>query len=297
MCGVCLELATFLFLKEEVKNKKLYKEVELPLCYNYAQETSFLKDLLQKIKAEIRVEKSHFSKKFLYETAILHVFCVRVIEDVFLQKKVDYFVFDDKSLSLYFSKIGSRFERFQKALPWLKFWKPLYEKDTFSNLKILENFFSNAEIEKYAEKALNFYLRKFTYKLNSKPQCSKIKTILKNKIHFLYPIFHCSLIYLAEVKKNFDILQKVACCNPYCILDFYGLDLWLRRKAIFYLIDLKGIKVIPELIDKNCEVKYIYFYCLKNPSKMEIIDQMIRKRLSKEIVEEWQEIKELKLGG
>jgi len=30
---------------------------------------------------------------------------------------------------------------------------------------------------------------------------------------------------------------------------------------------------------------------------MEIIDQMIRKRLSKEIVEEWQEIKELKLGG
>ena len=114
---------------------------------------------------------------------------------------------------------------------------------------------------------------------------------LSAELNFLYFVFHCSLIYLAEVVRDVNMLQKIAYSNPW-ILDFYGFDLWLRRKAIFYLINIKGIELIPELVNNGCEVKYIYFYCLKQPSesKKKKIDKIIREKMSEEIVKEWSDL-------
>ncbi|WP_457572187.1 hypothetical protein [Desulfovulcanus sp.] len=295
MCGVCHENIVFsYFLKDEINNNIDYKKI---IIYtNYAQETLLLKELLLYIQASR--DKSDIMM-------ILPTYCVRVIEDIFLQKQVDYFLFDKEILSSYFSELQPRFESFQKKISWLRFWKPLYEKESFSNLKILESFFSSSEMKNYAENALNYYLQRFTgkpeieephdygvaYEEGEEPEDVKryreYYGTLNDELYFLYPVFHCALIYLAEVKRDVNMLEKIAYCNPICILDFYGLDLWLRRKAIFYLIDIKGIEAIPELLNNGCEVKYAYFYCIKNEPMKEKIDQLIRENMSRNIVQEW----------
>ena len=293
MCGVCHENIVFMFIKNEIKNNKLCGDIII-YC-NHAQETSFLKEILQSIN----------EKDYLLE--LVPVFCIRAMQDIFSQKPVNYFIFDEEILSSHFSKMQLNFENYQKKFPWLKFWKPLYEKESFSSLKVLENFFSSSEMKNYAPKALNYYLQRFTgqpeieepveygtyYEEGEEPEdvrrYREYYDALNAELHFLYPVFHCSLIYLAEVVRDVNMLQKIAYCNPICILDFYGLDLWLRRKAIFYLIDIKGIEFIPELVNNGCEIKYIYFYCLKqaSESKKEKIDQIIREKMSEEIVKEW----------
>jgi len=283
MCGVCLENIVFMYIKDEMKNKKLCKDIVI--YSNYAQETSFLKELLNYLNKNSDV------------LDVLPIFCMRAIEDTLSHKQIDYFIFDEEILSSYFSKMQLDFENFQKKLPWMKFWKPLYEKESFSSLKVIKNFLSSSKIKDYAKTALNYYLQRFTVPpeiedpLEYREYYMNRYHALSAELNFLYFVFHCSLIYLAEVVRDVNMLQKIAYSNPW-ILDFYGFDLWLRRKAIFYLIDIKGIELIPELVNNGCEVKYIYFYCLKQPSesKKKKIDKIIREKMSEEIVKEWSDL-------
>ena len=137
MCGVCLENIVFMYIKDEMKNKKLCKDIVI--YSNYAQETSFLKELLNYLNKNSDV------------LDVLPIFCMRAIEDTLSHKQIDYFIFDEEILSSYFSKIQLDFENFQKKLPWMKFWKPLYEKESFSSLKVIKNFLSSSKIKDYAK--------------------------------------------------------------------------------------------------------------------------------------------------
>ena len=57
----------------------------------------------------------------------------------------------------------------------------------------------------------------------------------------------------SRIVRDVNMLQKIAYSKPWT-LDFYDFDLWLRRKAIFYLTGIKGIELIPELVNNGCEV-------------------------------------------
>ncbi len=307
MCGICVEGAVIGYFEYELKNNKL-PPLDNFLCFNYAQETKFLKELLLSIKNNDLISE------------IWPVIWSRVLEDVLLPNKIDYLVWDEGVLSRCFEKNKKAFLTYQEKSSWLKKWTPLYQKESALDSKMLKDFFSEEEVKELAQIALDYYLQKFTGEPEIEEpsdygvideedregedvnRYEEYKEGLRDELYVLFPVFYSSLVYLAKFKYHFSMLEDIVLCSPICLIDFYGLDLWLKRRAMCSLIDIKGTEIVPVLINNLCKVdgnylensfylRHVYLYCLKNPSQKEKIDKLIKEKLDKIVINEWINVK------
>jgi hypothetical protein len=71
-----------------------------------------------------------------------------------------------------------------------------------------------------------------------------------------------SFLYLAKYKTDAEIIKKIALNNPYCVPEFDGYDLWLRRKALIVCIKKYGIQFITENYTQ-IELDLVYYVLLR----------------------------------
>jgi hypothetical protein len=80
--------------------------------------------------------------------------------------------------------------------------------------------------------------------------------------HASFPTVYFSFLYLAKYKTGAEIIKKIALNNPYCVPEFDGYDLWLRRKALIVCVKKYGIQFITDNYNQ-IELDLVYYVLLR----------------------------------
>jgi len=80
--------------------------------------------------------------------------------------------------------------------------------------------------------------------------------------HASFPTVYFSFLYLAKYKTDAEIMKKIALNNPHCVPEFYGYDLWLRRKALIVCVKKYGIQFITDNY-RQIELDLVYYVLLR----------------------------------
>lgn len=152
----------------------------------------------------------------------------------------------------------------------------------YQDIDVWNEFVNNEEyVTKSAEKTLSSYYNWWLIGDNE----SGIKSIISKQgkdrvlggmhnssiFQTFFPAIYFAFLYLAKYKTDAAIIKKIALNNPYCMPEFEGYDLWLRRKALIICIKKYGIQFITENYNQ-IELDLVYHVLLRTrQSKKELI--------------------------
>lgn len=261
MCGYCIQSEYVLPI---VENEIFIDQIILEranlaglLSSLYLQESKSLPVAINKIKHIRRV--ANFKEIIfcrIWEMLMVHPSNVvyQILNDHFSSTEINEFL----------EKLRLNSDELSAALSNVKLYQDIDNWNQFvSNEKYLT---------KSAEKILSSYYSWWLVGDNQSVIKSNISKQGQNRIlsgkhdpsqfYAFFPVVYFSFLYLAKYNTEAEIIKKIALNNPYCVPEFDGYDLWLRRKALIICIKKYGIQFITENYNQ-IELDLVYYVLLK----------------------------------
>lgn len=261
MCEYCLEATMLTYLAVETKNLK-FDEIN----------TYFNRILRKNSRIAIPASDSDYSLEHTLATCILQE--IEHPKKAFAMAR--YLRFTHRSIDVLFCKGLESFidkdddsilRQLAREIGTQKF-SNYFEALERSNLPIAIDKFGNASFCKdnalfNAEQLLENYI-------NFRPngQRSGTPIVSKENYYLMFPSLYFSICLVAKKSSSSNLLQKISTTAPKYLSNYFGFDLWIRRKSTLLSIKANSAQFFYNN-HENIDREIIYYSLLKHNFSIE----------------------------